>query len=183
MLTLWLPALVSAVIVFLVSSAIHMASPWHKSDFPRLANEDAVLDALRPLNIPPGDYMMPRPQSREDLRSAEFAEKRRRGPVLVMTVMPSGTMSMGRSLIQWFIYLIVVGLVAGHVAGRALPAGAPGEHVFHAVALTAFAAYALALWQLSIWYRRSWSITIKATIDGLIYAAITGAVFAWLWPH
>jgi hypothetical protein len=183
MLTLWLPVLVSAVIVFIVSSAIHMASPWHKNDFPRLANEDAVLDALRPLNIPPGDYMMPRPQSREDLRSTEFAEKRRQGPVLVMTVMPSGTMSMRGSLIQWFIYLIVVGLIAGHVASGALPAGASGEHVFHAVALTAFAAYALALWQLSIWYRRSWSITIKATIDGLIYAAITGAVFAWLWPH
>jgi hypothetical protein len=183
MLTLWLPAVVSAVIVFVVSSAIHMASPWHKSDFPRLANEDAVRDALRPLDIPPGDYMMPRPHSRQDLRSAEFAEKMRQGPILVMTVMPNGPTSMGRSLIQWFLYLIVVGLVAGHVAGATLPAGAPAEHVFHAVAITAFAAYALALWQLSIWYRRAWSITIKATIDSLIYAAITGAVFAWLWPR
>jgi hypothetical protein len=100
-----------------------------------------------------------------------------------MTVMPNGPMSMGRNLIQWFVYLVIVGLIAGHVAGNALPPGTPREHVFHAVALTAFAAYALALWQLSIWYRRAWSITIKATIDSLIYAAITGAVFAWFWPR
>ena len=40
--------------------------------------------------------------------------------------------------------------------------------------MTAFLAYVAALWQLFIWYRRSWSITIKATVDGLIYALVTG---------
>ena len=32
---LWLPILVSAVLVFVASSLIHMASPWHKSDYPK----------------------------------------------------------------------------------------------------------------------------------------------------
>ena len=32
---LWLPILLSAVLVFVASSLIHMASPWHKSDFRR----------------------------------------------------------------------------------------------------------------------------------------------------
>ena len=45
---LWLPILVSAVIVFVVSSIIHMASPWHKGDYPKLPNEDKVLEALCP---------------------------------------------------------------------------------------------------------------------------------------
>ena len=58
---LWLPILLSAAIVFVVSSVIHMVLPWHKSDYPRMANEDKVMDALRPLTIPPGDYMVPRP--------------------------------------------------------------------------------------------------------------------------
>src|SRR3989441_2837498 len=62
---LWLPILLSSVIVFVVSSAIHMASPWHKSDYPKVPNEDRVRDALRALAIPPGDYMIPRPSSRE----------------------------------------------------------------------------------------------------------------------
>ena len=70
---LWLPILLSSVIVFVVSSAIHMTSPWHKSDYPKVPNEDKVMDALRPLAIPPGDYMVPRAMSREDMRSPEFA--------------------------------------------------------------------------------------------------------------
>ena len=31
---LWLPILLSAVIVFVASSLIHMVSGWHKSDYP-----------------------------------------------------------------------------------------------------------------------------------------------------
>ena len=52
---LWLPILLSAVLVFVASSIIHMASPWHKSDYPKMPNEDGVMDALRPFAIPPGD--------------------------------------------------------------------------------------------------------------------------------
>lgn len=180
---LWLPVLLSAILVFVVSSVIHMASPWHKNDFPRLPNEQNVLDALRPLALPPGDYLMPRPSSRQELSSPEFGERMRQGPVLMMTVMPSGTMSMGRNLVMWFIYSGIVSLFGGYVAGRALPPGAPYLAVFRFVGVTAFLAYAVALWQMSIWYRRSWLITIKATIDGLIYALLTAGVFGWLWPR
>src|ERR1700690_2752148 len=65
---LWLPVLLSAVIVFVVSSVIHMLSPWHKSDYPQAPNEDKLRDAIRPLAIPPGDYMVPRASSREELK-------------------------------------------------------------------------------------------------------------------
>ena len=46
-----------------------------------------------------------------------------------------------------------------------------------------FAAYALATWQLAIWYSRSRAITFKSTIDAVIYALITAGVFAWCWPQ
>jgi hypothetical protein len=101
---LWLPILLSAVIVFVVSSIIHTVTPWHKSDYPKLPNEDKVMDALRPLAIPPGDYLMPCPSSSKELRSPEFLEKRKKGPVVVMTVMSSGPVSMGKNLLQWFLY-------------------------------------------------------------------------------
>jgi hypothetical protein len=55
-----LPILLSAVFVFIASSIIHMATPWHKNDYSRMPNEDQVSDALRPLAIPPGDYVLPR---------------------------------------------------------------------------------------------------------------------------
>ncbi len=180
---LWLPILLSSVIVFIMSSIIHMVLPWHKSDYPKLANEDKVMDALRPLAIPPGDYMVPRPASREDMRSPEFAEKMKKGPVLMLTVWPSGPVSMRQNLILWFLYACAIGVFAAYVSGRALTVGAPYLQVFRFAGVTAFIGYTAALWQMSIWYHRSWTTTIKATIDGLIYALLTAGVFGWLWPR
>ena len=180
---LWLPILLSSIIVFVVSSIIHMLLPWHKSDYARVADEDKLMDALRPFSIPPGDYMVPRPSDMQDMRSPEFAAKRQKGPVLLFTVLPNGPMQMGRSLALWFVYSLVIGLLAAYVAGRALPPGAEYLRVFQFTGTVAFIAYSVALWQMSIWYRRGWGITIKTTVDGLIYALFTAGTFGWLWPH
>ena len=180
---LWLPILLTSVIVFVASSIIHMVLPWHKSDYPKMPNEEGVLAALRPLAIPPGDYFIPRPSNTQDMKSPEFTKKMNQGPVMVLTVMPNGPFSMGRNLALWFLYCAVVGLCAAYVAGRALPVGAPYLRVFQFVGASAFIGYTLALWQMSIWYRRAWSTTIKATIDGLIYALLTAGTFGWLWPR
>lgn len=182
LLQLWLPILLSAVAVFVASSLIHMASPWHRNDYPKMANEDAVMDALRPLSLPPGDYFFPRPDSMAAMRSPEFIERVNRGPKILMTVMPNGITPMGGIFVQWFVYLLVVIGLSAHVASL-LPAGMPRHYVFHEVALVSFAGFALALWQLSIWYSRSWTVTIKATVDALIYAVITGLIFEWWWPR
>jgi hypothetical protein len=106
-----------------------------------------------------------------------------KGPVLMLTVMPNGPASMASSLVLWFLYSAVVGLFAAYIAGRALPAGAPYLSVFRFAGATAFLGYSAALWQMSIWYRRPWSTTIKTTVDGLIYALFTAGVFGWLWPR
>ena len=180
---LWLPILLSSVFVFIASSLIHMLTGWHKSDYPKLPNEDAVRDALRPLAIPPGDYMVPRPSTRQDMRSPEFDEKMNRGPVMVFTVIPNGPMEMGRILMLWFLYSAVVGLFAAYIAGRALPPEAHYLQVFRFAGATAFVGYTLALWQMSIWYHRSWLTTFKSTVDGLIYALLTAGTFGWLWPR
>jgi len=181
--SLWLPILLSSVFVFVVSSLIHSVSPWHRSDYPALVNQDRVMEVLRPLALPPGDYMVPRPSTRKELRSPEFIEKMRQGPMLIMTVLPPGPMAMGKNLVLWFLYSAVVGWFSGYVAGRALPPGAPYLQVFRFVGATAFIGYSVALWQMSIWYRRSWMTTFKTTIDGLIYALLTAGTFGWLWPH
>jgi hypothetical protein len=180
---LWLPILLSAVAVFIVSSVIHMMSPWHKNDYPKIPNEGAVMDALRPLAIPPGDYMVPRSGGMQEMRSPAFAEKLARGPVLIFTVLPNGMMSMSRNLSQWFLYLVVVSVFAAYIAGRTLPVGADPWRVAQFAGATAFSGYALALWQMTIWYRRAVSTTMKATVDALIYAAITAFMLAWLWPR
>jgi hypothetical protein len=56
---LWLPILLSAVAVFVLSFLIHMVLPIHRGDLRRFPNEDEVTDALRRANIPPGDYGAP----------------------------------------------------------------------------------------------------------------------------
>ncbi|RIK72574.1 hypothetical protein DCC62_19265 [candidate division KSB1 bacterium] len=179
---LWLPILLSAVFVFLVSSVIHMALPWHKGDYAKVPNEDKVMDALRPFAIPPGDYMMPRASSMKDMGSPEFTEKMKKGPVMIFTVVPNGPATMGTSLTLWFLYSVLVGFFAAYLTGRTLAAGADYLEVFRYIGTTAFLGYSLALLQTSIWYRRAWSTTIKSMIDGLIYALVTAGVFGWLWP-
>jgi hypothetical protein len=183
LLSLWLPILLSAVAVFLASSVIHMLSPWHKGDYPAVPDEPRTRAALSALAIPAGDYMVPRPTAREDMRSAEFAEKVRVGPNVILTVLPNLPWNMGRTFTQWFLYSVVVGLFAAYVASRVLAPGTDYLRVFQIVGATAFTGYALALYQLSIWFGRAWSTTLKSTVDGLIYALLTAGIFGWLWPR
>ena len=58
-MSLWVPILLSAVLVFFVSAIIHMVLPFHKNDFKKIDKEDEILDAFRKLGLAPGDYMAP----------------------------------------------------------------------------------------------------------------------------
>ncbi len=181
-LTLWLPILLSAVVVFIVSSLIHMLLPYHRNDFIKVPSEDEVMDALRKFEIPPGDYVVPCAVSPEVMRSPGFIEKTNKGPVVFMTVCKSGSQSMVGSLVQWFFYSALVGLFAAYISSRALEPGAHYLPVFRFVGCTAFIGYSLALLQNSIWYKRNWPATLKSMFDGLIYALVTAGIFGWLWP-
>lgn len=179
---LLLPALVAAVLVFIASSIIHMLTPWHAGDFQKLPNEDAVLSALRPFNLVPGNYVAPRPSSMKDMGSPEFQAKAKLGPNVTLKVMPGGATGIGRQLALWFVFSFVVALFAGYVTSKALQPGADYIVVFKFVASITFAAYTMALWQQSIWYG-GWTVTIKSTIDGLLYACLAAGTFGWLWPR
>jgi hypothetical protein len=181
--SLWLPILLSAVIVFVVSSLIHMVLGYHKHDILPLPKEDDVMAALRPFNIPPGDYGIPRPASMKDIRSPEFEAKQKKGPVAFMTVLPTGNMSMGGPMVLWFVYSIVISIFAAYVASRAVGPSANYLMVFRFVGTTAFMGYAMALPQQSIWYRRNWFTTLRLMFDGLIFACFTAGTFGWLWPR
>lgn len=180
---LWLPILLSGVIVFVASSVIHMFLRYHRNDFRKLPNEDAALAALSPLEIPPGDYFVPYAGGPEAMRSEEYRAKVERGPVAVMTVMPRSAMtSMGSQLLQWFAYTLLVGVFAAYLSGRTLGVGAPYLEVFRLTGTVAFACYAMGLPQRSIWYWQGWGATLRSMLDGLLYAVLTAGVFGWLWP-
>ena len=180
---LWLPILVSAVFVFVASSVIHMVLPYHRNDLRKLPKEDEVMDALRGFNIPPGDYLVPCAGSMEGMKKPEFLGKMKKGPVAFMTVIPSGPPSMGKSLILWFLYSVLVNFFAAYITGRALPAGSHYLVVFRFVGSSAFMGYSLALLQNSIWYKRNWGTTLRSMFDGLVYGLLTAGTFGWLWPR
>jgi hypothetical protein len=146
-------------------------------------DEDKVMDALRPFSTPPGEYMVPMCSGFADMKSPEYAEKLKKGPVMILTVIPNGPIYMGKSLAFWFLYLLAVSTFAGYVTCHAVPGGADYLKVFRFAGATSFLSYSSALWQMSIWYRRSWCTTIKDTMDGLIYAGLTAGTFGWLWPR
>ena len=181
--SLWLPIVVSAVIVFVASSILHMVLPLHRNDVRKLPQEDEVMQALRRFSIPPGDYVMPCAGSPAAMKTPECQNKMKAGPVVFMTVAPSGAPSMGPSLAKWFVYVIVVGIFAAYVTGRALAPGAPYLQVFRFAGTIAFVGYSLALIQQSIWYKRNWGTTLKLMLDGLIYGLLTAGTFGWLWPR
>jgi hypothetical protein len=180
--SLWVPILVSSVFVFLASFVIHMVLPYHRGDYGKVGSEDQVMDALRKFAIPPGDYFLPCAGSPAEMKNPEYKKKVEAGPLVIMTVMGREDYAMGKRLFLWFVYLVVIGVISGYVAGRALAPQAGYRTVFRFVGTVAFACYAVGLWQNSIWYSRAWSTTVKSTFDGLVYALLTAGTFGWLWP-
>lgn len=181
--SLWLPILLSAIFVFVASSLIHMVLKYHANDNKKVPNEDAVQAALRPFNIAPGDYFLPRPDSMKDCKSPEYEEKLNKGPVIVMTVLGTGQMKMGQSLVQWFLFSLLVSLFSAYVVWHAVQPGAAYLSVFRFVGTTTFMGYALGVIPSSIWYGRNWCTTVLLMLDGLIYALVTAGTFGWLWPQ
>lgn len=181
--SLWIPILLSAVIVFLASSILHMVLTYHSTDMRKLPREDDLLEAIRRANVPPGDYGAPHPGSSAGMKDPAFVSKMTKGPIVFMTVAPGAPPSMAASLSLWFLYSVLVSLFAGYIASRALSPTAHYLEVFRFVGASAFMGYSMALLQQSIWYKRAWGTTMKSVIDGFVYALLTAGTFGWLWPR
>lgn len=181
--SLWLPILLSAVFVFVASSVIHMVINYHASDHKGLPDEDKILAAIKAAKVPPGDYMFPHCKSRAEMSSAEMQEKMKQGPMGLFTLLPPGGPQMGTSLVLWFVYTLVVGVVTAYVTSRTLEASTHYLQVFRVAGTVAFLTYAGAEPVRSIWWKRSWVTTAKQVFDGLIYALLTAGAFGWLWPR
>src|SRR5262245_51853441 len=107
---LWLPILLSAVIVLFASFIMHMVLAYHRSDYRKLPDEERVTDAMRIAGVTRGPaYFFPY-FSFKEMKSAPVIEKMKRGPVGLLTVLPSDPPAMGKNLIQWFLYCVVISI-------------------------------------------------------------------------
>ena len=180
-LSLLLPIGASALAVFVLSMIIHM-TPWHKSDYRELPDEDGVMKAIRAFNIPPNDYTVPHPGSGKEMAGPEYDAKCAAGPVMFVTVLPSGPWNIGKIMGLWFLFTLVVSAIVACVVGTIVPPGGRIHAVFHHVAVITFLSYAMGAIPMSIWYDRKWSTTFKNSVDSLLYALATGWIFWMMWP-
>jgi hypothetical protein len=179
---LWLPILLSAIVVFFASFIMHMVLPYHRGDYRQLPEEDKILAVLRTANLSRGLYIFPF-CTHKDMKSPAVIDKYKQGPVGHMTIFSSGPPAMPKFLIQWFVFCLVVGGFVACLAGSVLARGTHYKTVFHVVGLAAFLAYGLGHLSNGIWKGQTWSSTIKEVIDGLVYGLLTAGTFGWLWPR
>jgi hypothetical protein len=180
---LWLPILLSAVLVFVLSSIIHMVLGYHQSDYTQLPNEDAVRAAIRSGSPTPKQYIIPYATGPKEMESPEMKRKYAEGPVGVLNLRPAGSFGMGASLAQWFVFALTVSFFVAYIASHALPQGAEYLRVFQVVGAVAFLAYAAGQLPAAIWMGKPWSVAWKEVLDGLIYGLVTAGTFGWLWPR
>lgn len=180
---LWMPIVVSAVFVFIALMLIHGLLGWHRGDMSAVASEAKFMEALRGLNVQPGDYRFPYGSTTAEMTAPEFVEKLKQGPIGIMTIRPNGEIKMGKMMGQWFVYSLFIAVLAAYITGRTRGLGAPYLEVFRVSAAVTFCCYVVAHWQNWIWWGKSTRFTVTNSLDGIIYALITGATFGWLWPH
>ena len=178
---LWIPIVVSAVFVMITLVIVHMLPGWHKTDMAAIRGEDRVLETLRGANLTPGEYRFPFGATTEEMTSPAFVEKMKAGPVGTMTIRPNGELAMGKMMGLWFVYSLVIGAIVACVTGSVHARGALLRDVFVLSSIIAFCCYVMAHWQNWIWWGRSTRYTLTYSVDGLVYALVTGATFGWLW--
>jgi hypothetical protein len=140
------------------------------------------MKALRAFSIPPNDYMTPHPRSGAYMRSPEYDAKRDAGPVMIVTVVPSGPWKIGKMMGLWLLFTLVVSASVACVVGTIAPRGGDTHTVFHHIAAITFLTYAMGGVPLSIWYNRKWSTTFRNAVDSLLYALATAWIFSMMWP-
>jgi len=177
---LWLPIVLSAVIVFVASSIVHMVLPFHKSDYKKLPDEEPARAALR--GVSPGVYMIPA-CDHKNMKDPAMQEKFKQGPVGSIVIRPSGMINMGSFLGLWFGYCLVISFFVGYLAAHTMAPGAHYLEVFRVVGTAAFLAYGLAQLPNGIWGGQPWGVVFKHLLDGLLYGLLTAGTFGWLWPR
>lgn len=192
LLPLWLPILLSAAAVWVVAAVVWMALPHHKRDFIPLPDppstpgggEDRFMEHLRATGIPPGNYVFPdfHGGGGEAMKSEKVQTALKDGPVGHLSVWKT-PLTMGDKMIATFVVYLVVSILIAYLTRVALPGPASFAKVFQVTTTAGVLAYCFSFIPTSIWWG-SYKRTIIANIfDGVLFAVITGAIFAWRWPH
>jgi hypothetical protein len=179
---LWMPILVSAVAVFMVSAAMWMAMPHHKTEYKRIPSEPDVLDALRKDQPPAGMYRFPF-HSMQEMERPDVKAALAKGPIGFVTIAKPGSRGMGPMLVQSFLFYIIVSTFVAYIAWHAgLGLDATKASIVRLVGTITLMTYGFGVAQESIWFARPWKSYAASLFDAAVYAGVTAGIFGWLWP-
>ncbi len=119
--SLWLPILLSAVGVWLMSFLV-----WVRPSAPQ--------------NLEPGLYNIPNVLSWDELKKPDVVKKFKEGPNAFITVLPKGVPTMGKKMLLSFVQNLFVAVLVAYMAGRTLSAGSEYLAVFRVAGTTAWVA-------------------------------------------
>jgi hypothetical protein len=174
---LWLPIVITAVVLFFASFVAWTILPHHRGDWSKLPDEDELMNTLRRLNIPPGNYMFPY-CSHADMKNKEAMEKYKRGPrgTLNAWAMPN----MAANMLCTVLFFLVTAAIMAYVSFEAMGRDQPFLKVFQIVGTIAILTYGSSGILHGIWFKRKLFLDI---VDGIVYGLLTGLIFAFLWPR
>lgn len=179
---LWLPIVVSAVLVFILSALAWTVMPHHKKDFTGLPNADAVQAVMRQNPPATGQYAIPWVSDMRGMEDPKVKEQMQQGPRAYITIVPNGMPSMGPMMAQSVVFYMIVSLLVAYVSWHALGPGAEYLAIFRFAGTTASMSYILATVPDSIWFGKPWANWRRQALDGLVFGLATAGVFGWLWP-
>lgn len=183
LLSLWLPIILSAVVVFVISSLIHMVIKWHGPDYRGFSNEDAVRAAINAGKPTPGRYVIPWCRDMKEMGTDAMLQKYRDGPIGQIVLAPNGVPGIGKSLGLWFLFSLAVAVIGALLATQLFGLDpARGRAAAKLVGAVSFLAYGFGTITESIWASRPWTSSAKYLLDAALYAVGSGLVFGWLWP-
>jgi hypothetical protein len=180
--SLWLPIVLAAVVVFIASFLAWVVLPHHKKDWIGIPDEGGFIDAMRNINVPPGQYIFPFCPDPSALKDPEKKARWEQGPYGTLTVW-AGKPNMPRNLILTFLFFLLANVFVAYLASRTVPMTAEYLDVFRVTGVAAILAYCFAFIPNAIWFGRSLRSVVTDVIDGVIYGLLTAGIFAWLWPE
>jgi hypothetical protein len=178
---LWLPILLSAILVFFLSAASHMALPWRKGEWGRITDSSALQSALS--ELPPGLYAFPAAPDPKQQMTPEWMERWAKGPSGWLTIAPRRPISMGRNMALSFLVFVGVASMAAYTAAHALGPAPHYRAVFRIVGTVGILSFGVGSIFNSIWYDRPWRAYAADAIDAILFGLVMAGVFGWLWPR
>jgi mannitol-specific phosphotransferase system IIBC component len=174
---LWLPILVSAVVLFIASSIAWTVLTHHFHDHNKLPNEEEFMAQVRSMELPNATYIFPLYLSHKDAQNPDNVKRYNDGPrgVIMLWDVPN----IGRNLGLTFLYFFIIATVTAYIGWASMGPGVGFLKAFQVIGAIGVLVFASSGQLNAIWFPRR---TLNDFLDGVVFGVLMGLVFGLLWP-